>query len=157
MATRGPRPLVEVVRLGLLPYREALRVQEAYVRRCQAGGGGGGASHALLLCQHPPVYTTGIRQKGRPPAELERLRLLGAQVHNVDRGGLITFHGPGQLLCYPVLHLAAFKKVRPLAVSLFPDAGGGLLSVLSDGITICCGAFKSNRTKCPICSDCRNI
>uniref|UniRef100_A0A3Q2Z3H2 Octanoyl-[acyl-carrier-protein]:protein N-octanoyltransferase LIPT2, mitochondrial n=2 Tax=Hippocampus comes TaxID=109280 RepID=A0A3Q2Z3H2_HIPCM len=107
MPTQGPRPLVEVVRLGLLPYREALRVQETYVQRCRAGAG---ASHALLLCQHPPVYTTGIRQKGRPPAELERLRLLGAEVHNADRGGLITFHGPGQLLCYPVLHLAAFKK-----------------------------------------------
>ncbi|XP_049582006.1 octanoyl-[acyl-carrier-protein]:protein N-octanoyltransferase LIPT2, mitochondrial [Syngnathus scovelli] len=107
MRTQGPRPLVEVVRLGLLPYREALGVQEAYIKRCQAGAG---AFHALLLCQNPPVYTTGIRHKGRPPAELERLRLLGAQVHNTNRGGLITFHGPGQLLCYPVLHLAAFKK-----------------------------------------------
>ncbi|XP_077398265.1 octanoyl-[acyl-carrier-protein]:protein N-octanoyltransferase LIPT2, mitochondrial [Festucalex cinctus] len=101
------RPLVEVVRLGLLPYQEALRIQEAYVKRCKAGAG---ELHALLLCQHPPVYTTGIRQKGRPLAELERLRLLGAQVHNADRGGLITFHGPGQLICYPVLDLAAFKK-----------------------------------------------
>ncbi|XP_061639023.1 putative lipoyltransferase 2, mitochondrial isoform X1 [Phyllopteryx taeniolatus] len=105
MRIQGSLPPVEVVRLGLLSYRQALRVQQAYVKRCQAG-----AAHALLLCQHPPVYTTGIRQKERPPAELERLRLLGAQVHRADRGGLITFHGPGQLVCYPVLHLASFKK-----------------------------------------------
>ncbi|XP_077466709.1 octanoyl-[acyl-carrier-protein]:protein N-octanoyltransferase LIPT2, mitochondrial isoform X1 [Stigmatopora argus] len=98
---------VEVVRLGLLPYGQALRLQRTYAERCRAGGG---ASHALLLCQHPPVYTTGFRQKGRPPPGLERLRDLGAEVHAADRGGLITFHGPGQLVCYPVLHLASFKK-----------------------------------------------
>ncbi|XP_061682902.1 putative lipoyltransferase 2, mitochondrial isoform X2 [Syngnathoides biaculeatus] len=105
MRLQGSVPLVEVVRLGLLPYREAAGVQRAYVKSCQEGTG-----HALLLCQHPPVYTTGIRQKEEPPAEMERLRLLGAQVHRADRGGLTTFHGPGQLVCYPVLHLAAFKK-----------------------------------------------
>nr|XP_061811911.1 putative lipoyltransferase 2, mitochondrial [Nerophis lumbriciformis] len=101
------RPPVEVVRLGLLPFAQALGIQRAYAERCRAGGG---ATHALLLCQHPPIYTTGLRQKGRPLPELERLQGLGAQVYAADRGGLITFHGPGQLVCYPVLHLASFKK-----------------------------------------------
>ncbi|XP_061733789.1 putative lipoyltransferase 2, mitochondrial isoform X2 [Nerophis ophidion] len=99
------RPLVEVVRLGLLSYQEALQVQQVYVKRHQVG-----PAHALLLCQHPPVYTTGIRQKAEPLSSLDRLRLLGAQVHNADRGGLITFHGPGQLVCYPILNLGSFKK-----------------------------------------------
>lgn len=71
-----------------------------------------GPAHALLLCQHPPVYTTGIRHKPYPTALLDRLRLLGADVHRTSRGGLITFHGPGQLVCYPVLNLSSFKKVR---------------------------------------------
>ncbi|XP_054650957.1 putative lipoyltransferase 2, mitochondrial [Dunckerocampus dactyliophorus] len=102
---QGGRPLVEVVRLGLLTYQEALQLQQVYVRRHQAG-----PAHALLLCQHPPVYTTGIRQKPYPPSSLDHLRLLGAQVHKADRGGLITFHGPGQLVCYPVLNLGSFKK-----------------------------------------------
>lgn len=103
---QGSRPVVEVVRLGLVSYLEALRLQQVYVNRHRSG-----LAHALLLCQHPPVYTTGIRHKPYPAALLNRLRLLGADVHRTSRGGLITFHGPGQLVCYPVLNLTSFKKV----------------------------------------------
>lgn len=103
---QGSRPMVEVVRLGLVSYLEALRLQQVYVNRHRSG-----LAHALLLCQHPPVYTTGIRHKPYPAALLNRLRLLGADVHCTSRGGLITFHGPGQLVCYPVLNLTSFKKV----------------------------------------------
>uniref|UniRef100_A0A3Q2R0K8 Octanoyl-[acyl-carrier-protein]:protein N-octanoyltransferase LIPT2, mitochondrial n=1 Tax=Fundulus heteroclitus TaxID=8078 RepID=A0A3Q2R0K8_FUNHE len=99
------RPLVEVVRLGLVSYKEGLRLQQAYVDRHRSG-----PAHALLLCQHSPVYTTGIRNKPYPAPLLDRLRLLGADVHRTNRGGLITFHGPGQLVCYPVLHLGGFRK-----------------------------------------------
>lgn len=100
------RPVVEVVRLGLVTYQEALRLQQVYVNRHRSG-----CAHALLLCQHPPVYTTGIRHKPYPTSMLDQLRLLGAGVHRTNRGGLITFHGPGQLVCYPVLNLCSFKKV----------------------------------------------
>ncbi|KAK5618808.1 putative lipoyltransferase 2, mitochondrial [Crenichthys baileyi] len=99
------RPLVEVVRLGLVPYKEGLRLQQVYVNRHRSG-----PTHALLLCQHLPVYTTGIRHKPYPGPLLDQLRLLGADVHRTNRGGLITFHGPGQLVCYPVLNLGSFKK-----------------------------------------------
>ena len=98
---------MEVVRLGRVSYPEALRLQQVYVNRHRSG-----PAHALLLCEHPPVYTTGIRHKPYPAAQLERLRLLGAHVQHTNRGGLITFHGPGQLVCYPVLNLSSFKKVR---------------------------------------------
>ncbi|XP_053736685.1 putative lipoyltransferase 2, mitochondrial [Synchiropus splendidus] len=102
---RGGAPRVEVVRLGLVSYLEALRLQQLYVTRHQSG-----PANALLLCEHPPVYTTGIRHKAYPAPLLEELRRLGAEVHRANRGGLITFHGPGQLVCYPVLHLGFFKK-----------------------------------------------
>ncbi|KAM9317702.1 octanoyl-[acyl-carrier-protein]:protein N-octanoyltransferase LIPT2, mitochondrial [Pholidichthys leucotaenia] len=103
---RGSRPVVEVVRLGLLPYQEALALQQVYVDRHH----GSRPAHALLLCEHTPVYTTGIRQKPYPESQLAQLRQLGADVHRTNRGGLITFHGPGQLVCYPVLNLGSFKK-----------------------------------------------
>ncbi|XP_032400880.1 octanoyl-[acyl-carrier-protein]:protein N-octanoyltransferase LIPT2, mitochondrial [Xiphophorus hellerii] len=99
------RPLVEVVRLGLVSYQEGLRLQQVYTDRHRSG-----PAHTLLLCQHLPVYTTGIRHKLYPGPVLDRLRLLGADVHHANRGGLITFHGPGQLVCYPVLNLGSFKK-----------------------------------------------
>lgn len=102
------RPVVEVVQLGLLSYRQALQVQQACVIRQREA-----PAHTLLLCEHPAVYTTGLRQQPYPPHLLQRLRLLGADVHQTNRGGLITFHGPGQLVCYPILHLGSFKKVGP--------------------------------------------
>nr|XP_043871408.1 putative lipoyltransferase 2, mitochondrial [Solea senegalensis] len=102
---KGARPVVEVVRLGVVPYQEALRLQQVYVDRHRSS-----PANALLLCQHLPVYTTGIRHKPYPAALLDRLRLLGADVHRTNRGGLITFHGPGQLVCYPVLNLGNFTK-----------------------------------------------
>ncbi|KAF7657590.1 hypothetical protein LDENG_00024770 [Lucifuga dentata] len=101
------RPVVQVVRRGLVSYQEALRLQQDYVSRHRTDRG---PAHALLLCEHLPVYTTGIRQKPYPPHLLDHLSLLGAEVHRTNRGGLITFHGPGQLVCYPILHLASFKK-----------------------------------------------
>ncbi|XP_061578220.1 putative lipoyltransferase 2, mitochondrial [Cololabis saira] len=115
------RPLVEVVRLGLVSYQEGLRLQQVYVDRHRSGRAKGPANapdkapanapaNALLLCQHPPVYTTGIRNQPYPGPVLDRLRLLGADVHRSNRGGLITFHGPGQLVCYPVLDLGCFRK-----------------------------------------------
>lgn len=116
---RSSRPVVEVVRLGLVSYQEALQLQQFYVKRNLSG-----PAHTLLLCQHPPVYTTGIRHKPYPTAALDRLRLLGAEVHQTNRGGLITFHGPGQLVCYPILNLNSFKKVSSgLGGELF-KAGG---------------------------------
>lgn len=102
---QGGRPVVEVVRLGLITYQEALRLQQVYKTRHESG-----PAHALLLCQHPPVYTTGIRHKPYPATLLDGLGALGADVHRTNRGGLITFHGPGQLVCYPVLNLGSFTK-----------------------------------------------
>ncbi|MGF1598291.1 MAG: lipoyl synthase [Acidimicrobiales bacterium] len=87
----GTRPL-RVRWLGQLGYEEAWDLQRGLFA--------GGDDH-LLLCTHPPVYTLGVR------ADEANLLVdpttVGAGVHRVDRGGDVTFHGPGQLVGYPVL------------------------------------------------------
>ncbi|XP_028914482.1 putative lipoyltransferase 2, mitochondrial [Ornithorhynchus anatinus] len=105
----SPVPAVRLVRMGLVPYGEALALQERWVRAVRAGaapGAGAGAGAGALLVGEPsgPVYTVGLRG-GLSPEERARLRALGAEVRATGRGGLATFHGPGQLLCHPLLDL----------------------------------------------------
>ncbi len=67
----------------------------------------------LVLCEHPPVYTAGRRW--RPEHVLwsrEGIEAAGAELHLIDRGGSVTFHGPGQLVGYPILDLGARPDVR---------------------------------------------
>ncbi|GCB74993.1 octanoyl-[acyl-carrier-protein]:protein N-octanoyltransferase LIPT2, mitochondrial [Scyliorhinus torazame] len=108
------KPVIEVVNLGRISYGEGLQAQRRFIRRhlnalsqCSTAGS---PLNALLLCEHQPVYTIGIRTARYPIEEEERLKQLGAEFYRADRGGLITFHGPGQLVCYPILNLAHFRK-----------------------------------------------
>ncbi|XP_021098846.1 putative lipoyltransferase 2, mitochondrial isoform X2 [Heterocephalus glaber] len=103
------RPAVQLLWLGRLQYAELLALQERWLCRMQAQPGTearlGAEAGALLLCEPAgPVYTAGLRG-GLTPEETVRLRALGAEVRATGRGGLATFHGPGQLLCHPVLDL----------------------------------------------------
>ncbi|KPP73828.1 putative lipoyltransferase 2, mitochondrial, partial [Scleropages formosus] len=102
------KTVVKVLNLGLLPYAKALKVQQHYVR--QHVESPSVLRNTVLLCEHQPVYTIGIRQTAYPAEEEERLKALGAEFFRTNRGGLITFHGPGQLVCYPILHLGYFRK-----------------------------------------------
>lgn len=64
----------------------------------------------IVLCEHPPVYTLG--RSGKENNMLvgeEQLRRIGATLYHIDRGGDITFHGPGQMVCYPILNLEDFS------------------------------------------------
>lgn len=99
---------VEVVNLGRISYQRALQTQQFYVKRLLNSSEK--SCNALLICEHPPVYTIGIRQAPYPAQEEQRLKQLGADFFRTNRGGLITFHGPGQLVCYPILNLGCFKK-----------------------------------------------
>ncbi|KAL2095916.1 hypothetical protein ACEWY4_008064 [Coilia grayii] len=99
---------VRVVNLGRISYGQALQVQQKHVR--QHLDKSSEVPNTLLLCEHYPVYTIGIRQAPYPAKEEERLKGLGAEFFRTNRGGLITFHGPGQLVCYPILDLGCFKK-----------------------------------------------
>lgn len=87
--------------LGRVRYVDAWRLQEAVATRVRAGG-----AERLLLLEHEPVYTIGRR--GTIDHLLvgpDVLRAAGASVYRVDRGGDITYHGPGQLVGYPITRL----------------------------------------------------
>jgi lipoic acid synthetase len=89
--------------LGRLPYQEAWDLQRAFH---EGRATGRAADDYLLLLEHPPTYTVG-RSGGEgnllfSPGELARL---GAELYHVDRGGDVTYHGPGQLVGYPIVHL----------------------------------------------------
>ncbi|XP_022793638.1 putative lipoyltransferase 2, mitochondrial [Stylophora pistillata] len=105
--------LVFARRLEKLAYQPALEVQNAIVRQHLEDlkiKGTNSAKNVLLFYEHTPVFTVGIRRKSVDAKEKKRLEDLGAEFHYTNRGGLVTFHGPGQLVCYPVLNLACFKK-----------------------------------------------
>ena len=88
------------VNLGLVEYREAHDLQERLRRARQAGA----IPDTLLLLEHPPVYTRGRRSE---PGELgmgeDWYRDRGIDIVDVDRGGKVTYHGPGQLVGYPIV------------------------------------------------------
>merc|ERR1712062_610462 len=69
----------------------------------------------LIFVEHSPVYTTGIRSNVYDDNEELRLKNLGAEFYRSNRGGLITFHGPGQLVAYPILDLNQFIKDSDLS------------------------------------------
>jgi lipoyl(octanoyl) transferase len=97
------RPL-EVRRLGLVPYREALAMQRALVEERRADR----IPDLLLLLQHPAVLTLGVKPDGGRAniiASEAYLAALGIDVYETGRGGDVTYHGPGQLVGYPILDL----------------------------------------------------
>ena len=94
---------LDVRRLGVVPYAEALDLQRALVDDRKAGR----IPDTLLLLQHPHVLTIGVKKDGRGHilASPERLEALGVKVFETGRGGDVTYHGPGQLVGYPILNL----------------------------------------------------
>ena len=104
--------------LGRVPYLEGWRLLEAVASRVRAGEDG-----RLLLLEHDPVYTIGRRGTvDNLLVDLDELRRVGASLYRVDRGGDITYHGPGQLVGYPIVPLGdrpdLVRYVRGLEESL---------------------------------------
>jgi lipoyl(octanoyl) transferase len=96
------KPL-QVRRLGLVPYADGLELQRRLVEERKADR----IPDTLLLLQHPHVLTIGVKKDGRSHilAQPDRLSSLGVEVFETGRGGDVTYHGPGQLVGYPILDL----------------------------------------------------
>jgi lipoyl(octanoyl) transferase len=93
-------PELWVTDLGTVEYREAYAVQERVRELRQAGA----VPDVLLLVEHPPVYTRGRRTgPGELPMGEDWYRAQGIDVVDADRGGRVTYHGPGQLVGYPIM------------------------------------------------------
>ena len=109
---------LRVVRAGMVPYEEAWAVQ----RELHAARVAGEGPDTLLLLEHPPVYTAGKR------TEPHERPFDGTPVIDVDRGGKITWHGPGQLVGYPIVRLAdpvdVVAHVRRLETALIDVCDG---------------------------------
>jgi lipoyl(octanoyl) transferase len=105
--------MISVVQLGVLDYSEGLRLQRKLVELRKAGQIG----DVLLLLEHAPVITLGRNAKAvNVLASTEVLAARGVEVFECDRGGDVTFHGPGQLVGYPIFDLRGFSR-QPSAVS----------------------------------------
>ena len=98
---------LEVRDLGLIPYAEALALQSDLVGRRRTGD----IPDQLLLLQHPHVITLGTAaSRSHVLADESRRRELGIDLVDVGRGGDVTYHGPGQLVGYPILDLKPDRK-----------------------------------------------
>lgn len=121
--------MVKVLLAGRLSYGTGLRLQKAlsehhhkYLSK---------PANTLVLLEHEPVYTVGIRSKGYTEEDEKKLKSVGADFWRTNRGGLVTFHGPGQLVAYPVLDLRQFRtsmrsyvhQIEKLVIRLCAELG----------------------------------
>ena len=92
---------------GLVPYQEAwMRQKRLFEALVDARQSSFPYENRLIFCEHPHVYTLGKHGKdSNLLLDEARLRQIGAELFRIDRGGDITYHGPGQLVCYPILNL----------------------------------------------------
>src|SRR5437773_5435553 len=118
---------LEVRRLGVAPYAEALELQRHLVEERRADA----IPDVLLLVEHPPVLTLGVRGDGGRAhilATREALAARDIEVFETGRGGDITYHGPGQIVGYPIINLKpdrcdVHRYVRDLEEVLIRVAG----------------------------------
>jgi len=128
-----------VRRLGCVSYGEALDLQKTLVDERRAGC----VPDLLLLLQHPPVITLGVRRGSRSHviASDGQLAMHGIEVHEAGRGGDVTYHGPGQIVGYPILDLRpdrcdVHRYVRDLEeVMIRVCADFGIAAHRVDGLT----------------------
>jgi lipoate-protein ligase B len=123
-----------VVQLGVVPYAEAVELQQ----RVRAARQADAIPDALLLLEHPPVYTRGRRTEPHDlPMGVGWYRMQGIEVFDTDRGGRVTYHGPGQLVGYPIMRIdAVVDYVRTMEQSIIAAlADEGIEARVRDGLT----------------------
>lgn len=98
---------INVINLGLKEYQETYKIQKKFVKERYEGK----IPDTLILVKHHPVFTIG-RNGSRKNIliSLEKLRKEGIKIHEIDRGGDITYHGPGQIVGYPIIDLREYGK-----------------------------------------------
>lgn len=115
---QSPRSATLLIFQDLVPYPQAWALQQ----RLHAERVSGTGADTLVLLEHPPVYTVGRRTRsvhlGRGEAAL---RETGAAIEPVNRGGSVTYHGPGQLVGYPVLRLSQYAPGPKAYVRLLEE------------------------------------
>lgn len=125
---------VWVCQLGTIAYRDALELQQDLSARRRIGE----LPDTLLLLEHPPVYTRGRRSR---PGELtlgeDFYRARGIEVVPTDRGGRVTYHGPGQLVGYPIMGvtdvIAHLRTIENALVAALTEEGVAARSRPEDG------------------------
>ena len=131
---------IEVRRLGVVRYQDALALQRTLVEERRAER----VPDLLLLLQHPPVITLGVKGDGGRSnivVSLPHLRELGIEISETGRGGDVTYHGPGQIIGYPILDLRpdrcdVHRYVRALEeVMIRACAGCGVRAGRLEGLT----------------------
>jgi lipoyl(octanoyl) transferase len=131
MSTRG----AYLMNLGLVPYAEAFELQRALAGAVSQGA----IPETVVFLEHPPVITVGRRTE--TDVELHIPDGMDVEIAETDRGGKSTFHGPGQLVCYPILDLSKHGKdvkryVRDLEEALIRTLGAfDLEGVRYEGLT----------------------
>ena len=134
---------VRVVEAGLVPYGVAFDAQ----KQLEAARHRGAIPDLLLLLEHPPVFTKGRRtEPAHLPMGEDWYRMQGIEVFQTDRGGQVTYHGPGQLVAYPILDLspegdvvAYVRRLERVMIATLGDFGvpaqvfGGLTGVWTAG------------------------
>jgi lipoyl(octanoyl) transferase len=135
------------VPMGVVPYPEAVALQ----KRIEAARQDGRIPDVLLVLQHPPTYTRGRRSS---PAELpmgeDWYTAQGIEVYDTERGGRVTYHGPGQLVGYPIVSLRPYgdnvheyiRRLERLVVSVL--AAYGVEAGTVEGLT---GVWTKDRRK----------
>jgi lipoyl(octanoyl) transferase len=123
-----------VARAGQIPYLEAVELQTRLRERRQAGE----IPDALLLLEHPPVYTKGRRsERADLPMGDDWYRMQGIEVHDTSRGGRVTYHGPGQIVGYPIMRIGdvvEYLRVMERAI-IQALADEGVEAQIRDGLT----------------------
>ncbi|MCW5777783.1 MAG: hypothetical protein KIS87_15210, partial [Phycisphaeraceae bacterium] len=120
---------LRVIDLGRMGYREAYEVQRAHVEEVLAAREAGEPEAGrLLLVEHDPVITVSGRRGAERHvlASGDALRAAGVAVEATDRGGDVTYHGPGQLVAYPILDLNALRLRLHEYVRLLESAAIGV-------------------------------
>jgi lipoyl(octanoyl) transferase len=124
-----------VCHLGLVPYSDGVAIQETLRERRIADE----VPDTLLLLEHPPVYTRGRRSGAEDlPFGEDFYRAKGIEVHTTDRGGRLTYHGPGQLVGYPIMAIedvgSYLRTMEAAIIAALAEEGVGARSRHDEGI-----------------------